>query len=277
MGPDQFLESLTVADQTAHRPKVEPHDLDHPKFYWIFRNMDYDRWFAQDSEVLLLSGPTNCALDLVSSHILGLMEGGKFGKDRIVLSFFSPDGATSRGKMPITRLDSETTVTILVHTLLHQFISSKAVSNSWVSTASDFLFHLLDSIDGLRLLDYFKKVSSGDTLAVISTILHFPDGALCDALGKVFEGEKDLEIVVNVLDTTRGRESDFITAVSPLIGRLNKRTSRAKALFTSGRAEDSTVEWLPCIKIQHDKERKGSIVISLNIEVSDVANVCRVP
>jgi hypothetical protein len=277
MDLNQFLESLTAADQTAQRPKVEPHDLDHPKFYWIFRNMDYDRWFTQDSEVLFLSGPTNCSLDLVSSHILGLMEGGQFGKDRIVLSFFSPDGATSRGKMPITRLDSETTVTILVHTLLHQFISSKAVSNSRVSTTSDFLFHLLDSIDGPRLLDYFKKISSGDTLAVISRILHFPGGALCDALGKVLEGEKHLEIVVNALDNTRGRESDFITAVSPLIWRLNTRTSRAKALFTSGPADDSTLEGVPCIKIQHDKERKGSIVLSLNIEVSYVANMCRVP
>jgi hypothetical protein len=195
------------------------------------------------------------------------MEGGRFGKDRIVLNFFSPDGAT-RGNRPITKRDSETTVTILVHTLLYQYISSEAVSKSPISTASDFLYHLLGSIDSPRLLDYFGRISSGDTLAVISRILQFSDGALCDALGKVLEGEKDLEIVANVLDNTRGRESDFITAVSPLIRRLNKRTSRAKALFTIGPADYSALEGLPCIKIQHDKERKGSIVPSLNIEVS---------
>jgi hypothetical protein len=114
-------------------------------------------------------------------------------------------------------------------------------------------------------------------LAVIREALDMPDRALCDALGKVLEGEKHLEIVVNALDNTRGRDSDFIAAVSLLIVRLNKRTSRAKALFTSGPADDSTLEGLPCIKIQYDKERKGSIVLSLNIEVSYVANMCRVP
>jgi hypothetical protein len=276
MNLDQFLDSLSVADQTAHRPKVQPRDLDHPSFYWIFRNMDYDQWLAQDSKVLLLLGPANCAFGLVSSHILSLMEGGRFGKDRIVLSFFSPDGAT-RGSRLIDKQDSETTVAILVHTLLYQYISSEVISKIPISTASDFLCHLLDSIDGPRLLDYFKTISPGHTLAVIRRILHFPDEALCDALGKVLEGERDLEIVANVLDNTRGRESDFVTAVSPLIGRLNTRTSRAKALFTSGPADDSTLEGLPCIKIQYDKERKGSIVLSLNIEVSSVANMCRVP
>ena len=62
MDLDQFLESLLVADQTVHRPRVEPSEFDHHRFYWIFKNMDYHQWFAQDSKVLLLSGPTNCSL-----------------------------------------------------------------------------------------------------------------------------------------------------------------------------------------------------------------------
>jgi hypothetical protein len=167
MDLDQFRATLSVADQTAHRPKVKPRDLDHPRFYWIFKDMDYDQWFAQDSEVLLLSGPTNCALDEVSSHILGLMEEGRFGKNLILLSFFSPDGAT-RGNRPITRRDSETTGTIFVHTLLSQLISSESVSGkNRISTACEFLTYLLDSIDSPELLVRFKNISGSDTLAII--------------------------------------------------------------------------------------------------------------
>jgi hypothetical protein len=39
--PDQFLKTLLVVDQTVQRPRVEPLEFDHPRFYWIFKNMDY--------------------------------------------------------------------------------------------------------------------------------------------------------------------------------------------------------------------------------------------
>jgi hypothetical protein len=124
--PNQFLDTLLVADQKGHNPKIESHDLDHPRFYWVFRNMDYERWFSQDSGVLLLSGPTSCTLDRVSFHVLGLMEEGCFEGDRIVLNFYSPGGAT-RGNMPIGRRESKATVSIFVHTpapahLLYNYI-----------------------------------------------------------------------------------------------------------------------------------------------------------
>jgi hypothetical protein len=208
MDLDRFLETLLVADQRAHRPKVKPSDLDHPRFYWIFKNMDYDQWFAQDSGVLLLSGPTNCALDHVASHILGSMEEGCFGTDRIVLNFLSPGGATMGNKPIRSKRDSE--ATIFVHTLLHQFISSAAVSGeSRISTASDFLYRLLDSIDNHELLAHFGGISGDDPSAVVKKVLDIAKRALFDALGNVLEGENDLRIVVNGLDKMRERGSDL--------------------------------------------------------------------
>jgi hypothetical protein len=277
--PNLFLETLSVANQTAHRPKVESRDLAHPRFYWVFKNMDYDQWIAQDSAVLLLSGPTICTLNHVSSHILGLMEEGCFENDRIVLSFFSPDGAT-RGNMPIGRRDSRAIVTIFVHTLLHQLISSTTVSGmTCISAASDFLSHLLDSIDDPGLLARFGNISLDDTSAVLREFLNIPDGTLWDALGNVLAGGKNLRIVVNVSDNMRGQESNFITAVSEFIGDLRKRTSGLKALLTIGQEDDSrmTLGKLPFIDIHYDKERKGLIVLFLDAPVSNVANKCRVP
>jgi hypothetical protein len=75
---------------------------------------------------------------------------------------------------------------------------------------------------------------------------------------------KDLRIVINVLENMRGRGSDFITAVTPLIEHLSKRTTGLKVLITSGPADYSrmTLGGLPCIRILYDKERKGLIVVS---------------
>jgi hypothetical protein len=261
--PNEFLGTLLVADQNAHKPKVESHDLDHPKFYWVFRNMDYNRWFAQDSGVLLLSGPTSCVLDQISFHVLGLMEKGCFENDRIVLNFSSPDGAT-RGNGPIRRSETKETVTIFAHTLLHQLISSTTKEGKTrIPAAYDFLCHLLDSIDDLRLLARFRNIGQGDPLAVIREVLDAPDTTLCDALGKVLEGEKDLRIVVNVSDNMRGREGNYIAAVSTFIGRLSEKNPGLKALLTGVPADDSrmTLGGAPCIRIQYDKERKGLIAL----------------
>jgi hypothetical protein len=278
MDLNQFLEILSVADQTVHRPKIEPGDMDHPRFYWAFKNMDYIQWFAQDSGVLLLSGPTKCTLDHISAYILMLME-GHFGKDRIVLNFFSPDKAT-RGIMPIRR-DSKATVTIFVHTLLHQLISSTNMAR--MSAAYDFLCNLLDSIDDLGLLARFGGIDVGDSLAVITGVLGLdtPDTTLCEALGKALKGEKNLGMVVNVLDNMRGEENCFVTAVSTLVGRLSKKTSGFKALITSGPDEDSNMAFrkLPRIHVQYDKERKCLIALFPNVKAGNLANKleCSVP
>jgi hypothetical protein len=259
--PNQLLKTLSVANQTVHRPKVEPGELDHPRFYWILKNMDYGQWLAEDSEkVLLLSGPTKCALGDISSHTLCLMEEGCFGKDRIILNFFSPDGATRGGK-PLGRRDSEKTVTIFVHTLLHQLISSEAVSGkSPISTASDFFCHLLDTVDALELLDRFQDIITGDPLAIVREVLETTDMALSNALVKILESEGCLGIVVNMLDKMRGQE-DFLTAVFTFFGSLSKRSPAIKVLLTCGLVDNprTTLGGLHCINIRYDQERKGLI------------------
>jgi hypothetical protein len=262
MDLNEFLGTLMVADQTVQRARVEPLEFDHPRFYWIFKNMDYHQWFAGDSKVLLLSGPTECTLDRVSSHISGLMEEGRFGKDRIVLNFFSPDGATIGGNRPRRRKQhSGPTATIFTHTLLHQIITSASVSGrTGASTASDFLSHLLGSIENLELLDRFEGFSGGDTLTVIEEVLDVPDMILFEALEGVLETQEALGIVVNVSDNVRGRGSGFLTDVATFVGRLSE-TPGIKVLLTCGPVEDSgkTLGGLDCIKIQYDKERKGLI------------------
>jgi hypothetical protein len=238
--------------------------------------MDYDQWCAGDSNVLLLSGPNDCALDSVSSHISGLMEEGRFGRDRIVLSFFSPKGATREGR-PIGGRGSEETV--FVHTLLHQLISSESESGKpQMSTASDFLRYLLGTIDNFELMARFENVSRGAPLAVIREALKITDRRLFGALGKVLEREEGVGIIVNVLEHMSGGGGNLLTAVSAFIGSLSEETRGIKVLLTCGPMVDAgkALGGLHCIKIQYDTERKGLITISCT-EVRNVANECRMP
>jgi hypothetical protein len=148
-----------------------------------------------------------------------------------------------------------------------------------ISAASDFFSHLLNSNDGPGLLARFENISLDDPSAVLREVLNIPNRTLCDALGNVLAGEKDLRIVVKLFDNMGGQERGFITAVSEFIGDLRKRTSGLKALLTIGPAGYSgmTLGELPFIKISYDEERKGWIVLFLDALVSNVANKCRVP
>jgi hypothetical protein len=149
-----------------------------------------------------------------------------------------------------------------------------------MSAASDFLCHLLDSIDNPKqLLGHFKGIIKDDPLIIIRKILDISDRILCDALGKVLEGERDLAIVVHELDDMGRWGDDFLTAVSTFIGNLSERSPGLKALLTIGPLGGSgvTLDGLPGLKIHYDSERKGLIALPINARVSNVANKCRMP
>jgi hypothetical protein len=137
----------------------------------------------------------------------------------------------------------------------------------------------LKSIGDPELLTRFENISGGDPLVIISEALDNPDAKLCDALVKVLEGENDLGIVINILDNMRGRMDGFIAAVATFIGRLSERTPGLKAFLTIGSTDNSgaTLEGMPCIKVQYDKERRGLNALYIDTTMSNVANKCRVP
>jgi hypothetical protein len=206
------------------------------------------------------------------------MEEGLFGKARTVLNFFSPDGAVRGNNRRRRKRNSGPAVTIFAHTLLHQLISVKLSEGTRITTASDFLCHLLDSIENHELLDRFENIS-GDLSAIILEAHGIPDTVLFDALGKVLGEEEDLRIVVNVSNNMSGRGSDFFTTISTFIGGLSERALGFKALLTGGPAGDSRMALggISCITIQYDRERKGLISQFLKTDVRTVANKCRVP
>jgi hypothetical protein len=152
-------------------------------------------------------------------------------------------------------------VTVFIHTLLHQFVSS---SVNKMSIVRSFLRTLLKAIfrkeQGPRPKQSdFSREDSSDTR--LKKILNASTDTLWDALNVVLDNEQkpELSIVIDGLDKLKNRKAEFIREVRAFIVHLQERSPKVKALLTSQpQAEIKEVlDGLPYI--EYDKERKGLV------------------
>ena len=70
---DHLLRHLPAVDQESYKSRTQSSGCGQPQFYWIFKNIDFDRWHRTNGmEVLWLSGPADCRISDASSHIVDL-------------------------------------------------------------------------------------------------------------------------------------------------------------------------------------------------------------
>jgi hypothetical protein len=264
---DLFLHTLSLFDQEKHKSNIQSLDCNQPKFYWIFRNIDFKQWSsASCSQVIWLSGRPECNINQVSSYIVDL-EKRALEKQRSVLYFFCS-----------TAIGAKSIVAAFVHTLLSQIIDCSPMDKKMLMVKI-FLHALLEGIfkreEAVKKLLCFKRENSPDGM-VKKTIKSILDTAskneLWAALVAVLANEQDqaLLIVVDGLDEVKHpkvEKVEFSKGLLEFITRLEKRISKVKTLLTSGLDDEikEVFEGLPCI--EYDKERKGSAythVIKLN-------------
>ncbi|KAI9771315.1 MAG: hypothetical protein M1840_002285 [Geoglossum simile] len=240
---DQFLKMLLKVDQEEYRSTIQSLDCNDPKFYWIFRNVNFRHWrSANHPQVLWLSGPPKCQIHQVSSYIVD--SGKALEKQRPVLYFFC---STATGKKPI--------VTTFVHTLLHQFIQFSPVDKKiWI--VRNFLRALLErELASSPTLSHLKSEDSLDT--TIKTILDASTNGLWYALKSVLADEQNSElwVVIDGLDEAEHQKGKFVRDVHTFVMHL-EGISKVRALLTSRpQAEINEIfNGLPCI--EYDKERK---------------------
>ena len=239
----QFLPMLLVLEQDEHIST--PLDCDHPKFYWIFKNLDFKQWSrAKCSRVLRLSGPPECDIHQVSSYIACQEK----NREHLVLYFFcSPE---------ITRGSTA------VHTILNQIVHCSPMDKR-ILIVRRFLHSLLEqTFQKEEALSWkqrgFREEDSPDTS--IRKILEAPIVELWTALGAVLSCEqgRELSIIVDGLEHIQHQRAKFITGVRSFVEHLQQRTSEVKILLTSRPLPEikDLLNGLPFI--EYDKERKGS-------------------
>ena len=249
VGSDQLLRQLPKASQEDPTSRTIPsHDM--PKFYWIFKNMDFERWQSTNgSGVLWISGPAKCRIPDALSYIVNLaMEAPS--EAHLVLYFFCST-APMQASIAIT----------FVSTIIHQLVCSLPRFKQQVTTV--FLRTLLDTI--LRResiteqeLSRFKRDDSVD--ATVKKILNATSdeywGALKEVMMKI-ERDHGVSLIIDGLDKAEYQCLGFVQEVCAFIEDLQERPSTSRVLLTS-RPQAAIKEMLsgfPCI--EYNKERKG--------------------
>ena len=223
---DLLLRHLPAVEQEVYRSRTRLSSCDQPQFYWIFKNMDFDRWqSASGSEVLWLSGPAECRISDASSHIVDLVK-GKYPEAQHSVLYFFCYAAPSRIPIAITfvstvvcqlircspKLKQEIT-TIFLYTLLHTILEEEKFSQSEVSR-----FNADDSVE-----------------LIVKKILKVPSEAYWGALKAVadVEREKGLSIIIDGLDRSEHEKYQFIRELCVFIENLQGGHSTTRVLLTS--------------------------------------------
>ena len=242
---DQLLRHLSILDQDYRRSHTQPSNFrELPRFYWIFRNMDYEQWCsAKGSQVLWLSGPAECGISDASSCIADLAKETSAEAKHSAL-YFSCSTKPAQVSIAIT----------FVSNIVSQLVCCLPQLKEQVTNI--FLHTLLSTIlsDDNPKQSSFKQGDSAE--AIVKKILQASNEGYWSALRAVIglEHEQELYLVIDRLDKA-GQE--FIRGVHFFIESLQECPSTIRVLLTSRpQAElQQILGRVPCI--EYDKERKG--------------------
>ena len=248
---DQLLRHLSAVDQDYYRSHARQSSCcELPRFYWVFRNMDYERWWsAKGSQALWLSGPAECDISDASSCIVDLAKEKSTEAQYSALYFFCSDEPTG---VPIA--------ITFVSTIVSQLICCLPQLKERVTKV--FLRTLVKTILS-EVIEKQSRFKLGDSAeAIVKKILQVSSEVYWSALKAVMSLERKQEIflVIDGLDKA-GRE--FISGVPIIIEGLQGYPSTIRVLITS-RPQAEIKEILGGLPyIEYDKERKGLITVSL--------------
>ena len=250
---DQLLRHLSAVDQDYHHLQTQSSSCrELPRFYWIFRNMDYEQWWsAKGSRALWLSGPAECDISDASSSIVGLVKETSAEAQHSALYFFCS-----------TRPARVSIAVTFVSTIVSQLVCRLPELKEQVTNV--FLHTLLNTI----ISENNPKRSGfkwGDSVeATVKKVLQASSEGYWGALRAVMglEHKQELYLVIDGLDKA-GQE--FIRGVHLFIESLQGCPSTIRVLLTSRPQAElkQILGGMPCI--EYNKERKGLICL-----ISDV-------
>ncbi|KAI0893464.1 hypothetical protein F4806DRAFT_498979 [Annulohypoxylon nitens] len=246
----QLFEMLSTAYENEYDPATMKDSLnDQPSFAWVFRNKDYKLWEGSqgrhDSDtnttcrVLWLSGPSQCNIHKISSHIVN----HNSIAHRRVLYFFR--SATTNGQPTATRF---------IYALLYQMV------------------RLLPTDEQTTVLKCFLNKIIEDIIENEKQLTPFLEGENASAtIGKLFEeaanecrtslntilAERLQHSILFIIDGLHPSEHNFRETLHTFIQTLQRSTPEAKVLLTSyAGAKVSELSTCDSLHIKYDEERK---------------------
>ncbi|KAF4444217.1 ankyrin repeat domain-containing 50 [Fusarium acutatum] len=258
-----LLEVLSDKDHGQQIPKITI-DSQQQRFHWVSKNIDFKHWVqSSHPQVLWLSGPPECGLYEVSSHIA-----------RPENAVWTPSGAL---RFFCSLKKGDMTSAKFVRRLLFQIIYR--ASTRQISIIKGFLHTLRERLVKRRERDAERRVvpkSISEWHHKLDTVFKDDDPPhevikqMLDeasaaehwaALQAALDIEQDLEmlIVIDGLDDVEDHRDEFKGGLRGFVDYLLGRTTTAKVLLTSRPRADlkEVFAGLPCI--EYDKERKDCL------------------
>ena len=237
------------------------------KYFWIFRNLDYNKWAQRHGEtkILGLHGPSIEDLELAASHIIRSLRNPDIASQEgdVLLYFFY--NSTRSKQAPKGVADVDWRDLICVWNLLRQLIGNRSAEKPLQIFLERILHFLSD--------DELEKLSAHDNPTdVFRSLLRLSKPRnLWDALGQVLgvlkepgnsrhQGKSNLTIVID-LNSMASSWKGLIDDIREMTAGLSQRY-RAMGVLLSNLPETSNLwQHRPSeILLEYDKERKGMYI-----------------
>jgi hypothetical protein len=202
--PDKWVRIISAADQETIKAAIPSLDCDDPQYYWIFKNMDFERWRSVSSQALWLSGPPECNLHQVASHLVDIARNKMPNNQHYVLYCIS-----------LTANMQSSSTKVLASVFFQQLIRH-VPAHQKDAVVTLFFRTLLDSIphaDNEKVL--FGPEYEFPNRIIQNTIDLSSDKAILDTLKTVLElvqlDIQELTIIIHGLDQVPDNQTkDFI-------------------------------------------------------------------
>ena len=231
------------------------------KFFWIFRNLDYEKWVLRRGEAKLLGlrGPSADDLEFAASHIVQSLRNPDAASQEgeVLLYFFYNSTRCERGMPDIAGWRGMVCVWNLLGTLI------KNHSTAEESLLPTFLRNALASISDDELA---KLPVCGDPIDVLSSLFRYlklKDSwhALGQALGDLGEPEnprkRDLTFIIDLYSNGSAWE-ELVSGIREMTAGMPQTFRTVRILLSNLPEKSDHWQTRPSeIFLEYDKEREG--------------------
>ena len=230
------------------------------KYFWIFRNLDYEKWMQHrdEAKILGLRGPSTEDLELAASHIVRCLRNPSAAshEGEVLLYFFynstkreqSPPGISGWRNM------------VCVWNLLRTLIKSRSTAEE--SLLQTFLRNALGFLSDDELANL--RDHSNPTDVFRSLLCRFKPQDLWYALGQVLADLKEPEIprkrnltLVIDLNSMTSAWDGLDDNISKMTAVMPQASWTVRILLSNLPETSDRCQTWPSENIEYDKERKG--------------------
>ena len=228
------------------------------KYYWIFRNLDYEKWMQHrgEAKILGLLGPSAGDLELAASHIVRSLRNPNAASQEgdVLLYFFY--NSTRRERGPEGWCDMVCVWNLLRTLIENHSTAEESFLQNFLGTALGFLSD--DELANLRIYsnpaDVFRSLFR---LFKPQVLWHALGQALGDLEEPEIPGKRNLTFVIN-LNLMAGSCEGLVDNIRNMTAGLLQAYGKVRVLLSNLPETSNRWQTRPSeILLEYDKERKG--------------------